>query len=70
MLSKIALFPILGKPAIMYGGLITLLFLLAAALIPYLSKKGKVSIKWHFRLARIGIALGILHAVLGMALFL
>ncbi|MEI6288672.1 MAG: hypothetical protein WCP18_03835 [bacterium] len=72
MLSAIALMPILGKPAIMYGGIITLLLLLMTAFIGYRINKGtckfKNPIKMHQLFALIVVILGLGHAILGLAI--
>jgi hypothetical protein len=71
MIKTLILFPIFGKPLIMYGGIITFLFLFSAALIPILNKKGvtKIPFIWHSRLATVFLILGLIHALLGILLF-
>ena len=71
MLSAFALYPILGKPLIMYGGLFSLLLLLLVAIIGtmVLKNKGNVSVHTHVLLARLFILLALLHAVLGLSIF-
>lgn len=68
MLEQITYFQILGKPLIMYGGIITLLLLLFTAIIAVLNKKGinKIPFKWHPIMARITIAFAIIHGLLGV----
>lgn len=72
MLREIAIFPIFGKPLIMYGGIITLFCLVATALIAILNQKGiiKQAFGWHVWMARITIVLALVHGLLGIALFL
>lgn len=62
---------ILGKPLIMYGGLLTLLLFLATAAIAGLNRKGitRFPIVWHYRLAYLAILLGLLHGLLGVLAF-
>lgn len=68
MFAQIAYYQIFGKPLIMYGGILTLAFLLLTASLPYLGKKG--IIKNHFVLhkimAIISICLALFHGLLGV----
>lgn len=68
LLEKITYFPILGKPLIMYLGIITLLSFLFTALIAVMNKKGisKINFKWHIRMAVTSIILALIHGILGM----
>ncbi|OGY49855.1 MAG: hypothetical protein A3B89_03335 [Candidatus Buchananbacteria bacterium RIFCSPHIGHO2_02_FULL_40_13] len=68
MLNNFSYYPILGKPLIMYLGIATFLLFLATAGVGYGIFKGqlKISITWHFRLAKAAIALAIIHAALGI----
>lgn len=72
MLSQIALMPILGYPAIMYGGIVTFLLFLFVAVIGHRINKGKCRlpnpIKWHQTLAWIALILGLGHGLLGLAI--
>ncbi|MFA5022469.1 MAG: hypothetical protein WC508_05325 [Patescibacteria group bacterium] len=71
MLKQIALTMIFGKPLIVYGGLTTLLLLLITATIGLMIMKGKkVPIAIHVWLARLTIVIAVLHAILGLSLFL
>lgn len=72
MLRNITYYPILGKPLIMYLGIITLLALLFAAYIAFMNMKGKskIPLKWHFIVAKIAIILAIIHAALGVLAYL
>ena len=66
--NQITYFQILGKPLIMYIGIITLLALLFTASISIASKKGIrwVPFEWHPRMARLTIALAIIHGLMGL----
>lgn len=68
MLQEITYFQILGKPLIMYLGIITLLCLLLTAAIAVMNKRGisAIPFKWHIRMAVLTIALAIIHGALGM----
>lgn len=68
MLRSITYFLIFGKPLIMYLGIITLVSFLFTATIAALNLKGihNIPFKWHPRMARISIALAIVHGVLGI----
>jgi len=69
MLTSIAYFLILDKPLILYLGIITLILLLFAAAMGFLVMKGKAKFKYHLLLARITIALALVHGILGLALY-
>ena len=71
MISDIALTLIFGKPAIMYGGIFSLLLMLSAAAIPILNSKGihTVPFHWHQRLAVITIIVALIHALFGLSIF-
>lgn len=66
MLQEISYYSILGKPLFVYLGIAALLLLVIAAVIGYAVMKGKakVDLKWHFRLAGLGIALAAIHGIL------
>lgn len=68
MLTQITYFQILGKPLLMYFGIITFLLLLLTAWIGQQNKKGitKIPLVWHFRLAKVTITLAIIHGLLGI----
>ena len=72
MLSQIALTPILGYPAIMYGGIATFVLVLFAATIGYRTSKGKCKFKNPMKLHRnsaiLAIILGFIHGILGLAI--
>lgn len=74
MLSQITLMPILGYPAIMYGGILTFLIVLVVAIMGYRINKGKCKlpnpIKWHQTLAWIAVILGLGHSLLGLAIII
>ena len=71
MVQNIAYALILGKPVIMYMGILTLLSFLFTALIGLMNLKGIrfISLKWHPRMAVISIAFGLLHAFLGLSAY-
>ncbi|MFA6593977.1 MAG: hypothetical protein WCT16_01840 [Candidatus Buchananbacteria bacterium] len=74
MLSAIALMPIFGYPAVMYGGIITLILFLFVAIIGYRISKGKCKlpnpIKWHQTLAFLALVLAVIHGILGLSILL
>ncbi|MFA5124201.1 MAG: hypothetical protein WC473_00020 [Patescibacteria group bacterium] len=74
MLSSIALLPIFGYPAIMYGGIITFILFLLVALIGYRIFKGKCKlsnpIKWHQTMALLALILAVIHGILGLSILL
>ncbi|OGI16583.1 MAG: hypothetical protein A3J63_01905 [Candidatus Moranbacteria bacterium RIFCSPHIGHO2_02_FULL_40_12b] len=71
MLRNIAYFLILGKPVIMYLGILTLSSFLFTAYIGAMNLRGKTKIplKWHFRMAKISIALAFIHGILGLSAY-
>jgi len=68
MIAQIAYYQILGKPLILYAGIVTYLFFVFAALIPILNQKAvwNIPFVWHIRIAKIAILLGTLHGLLGI----
>lgn len=69
MLTAIAYLPILGKPLIMYLGILTLLALLFTASIGYASFRGIrwMPFRYHPKMALITIILAVIHGTLGLA---
>lgn len=71
MLTSISLYQILGFPLIMYGGILTLIMIFSVATLGYLIHSGKsTNIKLHIWLARITVAFALLHATLGVLMFM
>lgn len=72
MIARIAYYLILGKPLIMYLGILTLLSFAFTFYIGYMTMKGKTKIplKWHFRMAKISITLAVIHGILGISAYL
>lgn len=68
MFRNIAYYLIFGKPLIMYLGILTFCLIIFTALVGYMNLHGKtmIPLKWHFRLAKITIALAIIHGALGI----
>jgi len=71
MISSIAYSPILGKPLIMYGGILTVLLLLLTAATAIMNRRGinLIPFAWHPRLAIITITLGAIHALFGLSIY-
>ena len=72
LLRTIAYSLILGKPLIMYMGILTLLSFLFTASIAILNEKFNIHIipfKWHPRMAAISIILAIIHGLLGISAY-
>ena len=74
MLSQIAMMPIFGYPAIMYGGILTFILVLFVAIMGYRINKGicklKNPIKWHQTLAWLAVIIGLGHGLLGLSILL
>lgn len=68
MIAQIAYYQILGKPLILYLGILTILSFLFTASIAIMNARGihKIPFKWHPRMAKISIGLAILHGLLGI----
>lgn len=71
MIHNIAYTLILGKPLIMYGGILTFLLLLFTATVGALNFKGisVIPFKWHPRLALTTIIIATIHAIFGLSVF-
>ncbi len=72
MIPEIAFFPILGKPLIMWLGILTLLCFLTTAGIAIVNRKRthKIPLSRHVWMARISITLACVHGILGILLYL
>lgn len=74
MLSAIALMPIFGYPAVMYGGLMVLVLLIIQTVMGHRITTGKCKLpnplKWHKVLSWIIIILALGHGLLGMSIFI
>ncbi|MBI5681067.1 MAG: hypothetical protein HZC47_09255 [Methanobacterium sp.] len=71
MLSEIAYYPILGKPLILYLGIITLSSFIATALIGLMIFRGvKIPFKLHPTFAIMSLILGITHGTLAISVYL
>lgn len=71
MVHTIAYSLILGKPVIMYMGILTFLLLIFTATVGALNLKGihAIPFKWHPRLAAATITMAAIHAILGLSLY-
>lgn len=71
MLSNLAYFPILGKPLILYLGIITLSSFIITASIGLMIYKGKkIPFKIHPTMALISLILGITHGTLALSIYI
>lgn len=68
MFLQITYFQIFGKPLIMWGGLLTLIFLLLTIIMVVAKKNGvrKFPVKWHSGMAIITLILALAHGTLGI----
>ena len=71
MIHNLAFVLILGKPAIMYGGLLAFLLLVFTATVGALNFRGIAIIpfKWHPLLAAITITMALIHGILGLSIY-
>ncbi|UUX91933.1 hypothetical protein [Methanoplanus endosymbiosus] len=72
MLYGIAYYYIAGMPLIVLIGLITLIFLFMTGTVVMLNKRGyhKIPMKWHFIFGKITVALGIIHGIFGIFVYM
>jgi hypothetical protein len=72
MVQTLALTTYLGLPVVVYGGILTLSLVLFTATVGFLNYKGKhiIPFKWHPRLAALTITVAVIHAFLGLSIFL
>lgn len=68
-MTRITYFPILGKPLVMWLGILVLLSFLITFLLPWLRKKvfKKIPYNLHPRMAAFSMILAIVHTILGLA---
>lgn len=71
MIQNIALTLFLGKPLVMYGGILTLLLLIFTAIVGALNFKGihVIPFKWHPKIAVITIVIALIHGLFGLSIF-
>lgn len=71
MIHDLAFTLILGKPVVMYMGILTFLSLLTTATVGWQAFKGYnyIPFKWHPRLAALTIILATIHAILGLSVY-
>jgi len=72
MLNEISYYLIFGKPLIMYMGIITLSSFLFTATIGFLNLRGNavIPLKYHFMMAKISLALAVIHGTFGILAYL
>lgn len=68
MLANITYYYLGGLPLIVYFGMFTLLCFIFTAYIAVMNRKGnnKIPLVWHYRMAKISIALAVLHGLFGL----
>jgi hypothetical protein len=68
MFAEITYAPILGRPLILYLGILTILGFLFTASIAILNHKGihAIPFRWHPRFAAVSIVLAAVHGILGI----
>ena len=71
MLQQISYFMIGGLPFIVYLGIIgVVLLVLTVFFVVGVPKKRVMSVTWHRRLALVGMIIVLIHAVLGILLYI
>jgi hypothetical protein len=70
-LAQLAYHQILGKPLIIYMGILTILLFFATAAVPILKRKGftKIPYNLHPFLAKIALASAVIHAILAISVY-
>ncbi|TAK96691.1 hypothetical protein EPO05_01280 [Patescibacteria group bacterium] len=70
ILRDLALLPVLGRPLFTIIGMLAFLSFAVTAYIGMRNMKGdnRISIRWHFRLAKVALGLMVLHVVLASSL--
>ena len=71
MIYNIAYYQILSRPVIAHLGLLTLIGLIATAIVGYLNYRGHAIIpfKWHRRLAFTSITIALIHGAMGILMY-
>lgn len=69
MLTQITYYPILGKPLMMYLGILVFLSFTATAIIGRRVFLGKTNVRYHLMMVRISFTLAIIHAILGILIY-
>ena len=72
VLKEISYMPVLGIPLIAWLGIATLISLIITAAIPAMNRAGIKTVphKWHSRIAKLTIALAIIHGSLGILAYI
>jgi hypothetical protein len=70
-IRDIALISILGKPLVVYFGILTFSSFLFTAFIGYTNHKGRrlIAFKWHPRMVIVSFTIASFHALLAISLF-
>ena len=71
MIQSIAYTLVLGKPVVMYLGILTYLSFVSTAIVGLLNFKGYnvIPFRWHPRLAATSLILATVHALLGLSVY-
>jgi len=72
IVQEIALTQIFGFPALMWGGLATAILFLSVFIIGVGLTTGKLNVplKWHIRIAWLAMLFALVHAIIGVMLFI
>jgi hypothetical protein len=71
MITELAYTLVLGKPLIMYGGVVTYLLMLLTALVPLMNRRGihLIPFKYHPWLALFTVLAATGHMILGLSTY-
>jgi hypothetical protein len=70
-IAQLSYYQILGKPIVMYLGILTIILFFATAAIPYLKRKGfsRIPYSLHPTLAKIALTSALIHAILAISAY-
>ncbi|GEM_PF-1250077 len=71
-LHTVARTPLAGLPVVVWLGIVLVVLVLIAGLSGYLRRKGivRIPLRVHYAAGAAAVILGVVHAILGMAIYL
>lgn len=67
--AQIAIYPVFGKPLVIYLGMLTFLGFCATAYVGYLVVNGKTKFENHKKMVATAFVVAIIHGILGMSIY-
>jgi len=68
-LAQIAIYPIFGKPLVIYLGMLAFLGFCATAYIGYLVVNGRTKFSNHKKMVAASFAVAVIHGILGASMY-